>query len=405
MATKEHEAREERTKKGIMDRDVKGTVRIDFRFLEQVGILDDFLALTERVGFTRRFFEIPALSRPITELTLEFFASVVYHSGSEDEDHDEPYIGFFLGGIRRTMTLARLRDLFHLPEQPILTDCSFPEDQDGHPVTTLEAVWYQLTGLSYEDPKVTAISHPSIRTTLRIISFSLFARGESSLRPLDSEVVLLYYMLSPAAQYHDLAYYMVRYWESIQRSTRHSGPIHGGAYVTLIAHTFPDLEVGVDFVPEEVLDRGAFSRFHWTRRQGRQSLWSTTQAGMFPLPLEPPRLIVYGDPTSWRIDLPVPPPQPERPAQAQGDVHMEDASALPPPAGQPFSWEQLSGTLQQILAQQQQHTQILTRLDERVTYLWDHYHRWDCSTAGPSSSAPQQFEDDQQPPEDDRQQD
>ena len=77
---------------------------------------------------------------------------------------------------------------------------------------------------------------------------------------------------------------------------------------------------------------------------------------------------------------------------------MEDAAAPPPPAGHPFSWEHLSGTLQQILAQQQQHTQILTRLDERVTYLWDHYHRWGCSTAGPISSAPP-------PPEDDGQQD
>ena len=78
--TEEHAVVADRTSKGIMNRAVRSTMRIDFRVLQEIGVLEDLDRHTQWVGFTRRFFEIPALHRPIPDLTWDFFASVCYHS-------------------------------------------------------------------------------------------------------------------------------------------------------------------------------------------------------------------------------------------------------------------------------------------------------------------------------------
>jgi hypothetical protein len=43
----------------LVDRMVISTPTLDFELLEEMGILEDFTRLTERVGFKRRFWEIP----------------------------------------------------------------------------------------------------------------------------------------------------------------------------------------------------------------------------------------------------------------------------------------------------------------------------------------------------------
>ena len=77
------------------------------------------------------------------------------------------------------------------------------------------------------------------------MSLSIFVRGETGIRPLIPELHLLYHMLSPDAQVHDLAYYMIQYLEGLQRGQRNPGALWGGAYVSRIASHL-GVPLGVD---------------------------------------------------------------------------------------------------------------------------------------------------------------
>ena len=58
----------------LLQRQFKNTRRVDFDALEALGVREDFVRLTERIGFTPAFW---AIDRPCyDELTLEFLSSL-----------------------------------------------------------------------------------------------------------------------------------------------------------------------------------------------------------------------------------------------------------------------------------------------------------------------------------------
>ena len=402
--TAEDIARATREARGILERAVRGTVRIDFTSLQPFRILDEFWVLVQRVGFTRQFFSIPVHHRAVPTLTREFFSTVCYHSGSAVEDHLEPFIGFYLGGVRRTLTMATLRTLLHLPTDFQQSSYAFPEDDQGVPVTTLVRFWSQISNHPYTDDRVTLITHPVLRFTIRTMSMSLFARGETGLRPLEQELQLLYHMLLPEPQVHDLALYMVQYWETLQRSTRNTGPLHGGAYVSLIASHF-HIELGDDGAAEEVCDPATFTRFRWTTRRGRRTVWLATGLPERPFPLEDIRPLSFTDPTTWRIDLAPPAPAPplHQPPLVQGDIDMIDA-APPPPPPEAYGWAQVQASFERLFTGQAQIQEILAQqarslahLHERVDYLYDYQRRWDRGWGPGETSHHAEAQPEQQP--------
>ena len=207
----------------------------------------------------------------MTALTREFLCTVYYHSGSAEQDHPEPYIGFYLRGARYTLTMTDLRLLFHLPVQPDRDSYSFPISPHELPITTLPEFWAQISHVPYTDDRVAQISHPVIRFIFRTLSATVYCRGEIWIRPLDQEIQLLYHILSPEAQVHDLAYYMVEYWEGLQRGRRNTGGLHAGSYVSRIA-THLGVPLGNDVVTEVVCDYEAIKRSHWIVRRASPTL-------------------------------------------------------------------------------------------------------------------------------------
>ena len=147
--TEEDRARAIRTRKGIMEREVVGAIRFNFTSLQHSGFLDEFWTLVMRVGVTRDFFTIPVHHRAYAAITSEFFSTVHYYSCSAQGDHPEPYIGFYLGGARYTLTMQTLRSLLHLPTEFQLESYAFPVGPDGVPVTTLAGFWSQISHPSF----------------------------------------------------------------------------------------------------------------------------------------------------------------------------------------------------------------------------------------------------------------
>ena len=77
----QHTPEEERyytLREELVERTVISTPTIDFELLEEMGILEDFTRLTERVGFKRRFWEIPTRYQAYEDLTKEFLASLTW---------------------------------------------------------------------------------------------------------------------------------------------------------------------------------------------------------------------------------------------------------------------------------------------------------------------------------------
>ena len=198
---------------------VISTPHLDFELLEELGILDEFTRLTERVGFRQRFWKIPTRYPAYIELTKEFLVSLAF----AEVPNKGSGISFRLGGHTYLRTFTRLAEWFHvdLPDTAYLG--YIPEDQINHddPVSQAAlraAFWPRLTGrqlpvTANPDPRVNLIVYPALRFICHTLGHSIFAGGESSLRPRHEEFQLLATMLRPDAQLQrpDLMLQMVRF--------------------------------------------------------------------------------------------------------------------------------------------------------------------------------------------------
>ena len=179
---------EERSRRAFLStKEFQSTAVIDFSFLAEMGILDEFLRLTERVGFTRAFWEIPSHHPTYRQLTIQFLSTL-----SLETLPDQSYaITFRLLGRNYQVTLSELESVFHLQRHDTEYLGYVSEDHEtseGETQTTLRAAfWQRITGqelpLTGADPRVNEIVHPVLRVICRFLGYSLCARGESSLRP------------------------------------------------------------------------------------------------------------------------------------------------------------------------------------------------------------------------------
>jgi hypothetical protein len=336
----------------LQNKTVNSTPRIDFGFLEKIGILGEFTRLTERVGFTRAFWEIPSKHPAYIEPTLEFLASLALQDLSDGTQG----ISFRLKGRTYRKSLVTLAEWFHF--DPHQTDYLgyVPEDRvdsDASQADLRASFWFRITGQRLprtgpQDPRVTSIIHPVLRFIGRVLALSIFSRGESSLRPRHDEFQLMATMLrrDDQLQRPHLMLLMVRYWLSILTTGKPTGIVNIGSYVTFIASKLEvDLRgepggvlIGTACHPGKLLDKDAFTSWSWLSTQAAQRGRPTsykwkTELGDFRLPLQyPPIDFTRG--STWRLEEPLAAPPQQQPAQQADDVRLKDVDTeLPAGAG------------------------------------------------------------------------
>ena len=282
---------------------------IDLSVVDQLGINEDFNVLTRRVGLGQRFWYIARDHVAFTELTHDFLASVTLY---EPED-DEPYISFLMMGEYYEVYLSVMRGWFGFPEPETEYIGYGPETEEGEHLPTGRAdFWYRITGQELgasatNDLRVNMIIHPSLRFLCRTLSFTVFARGESSLRPTHDDLRLLATMLRhrrDGFKRPDLMMLMVRHWISIRAHGRTTGQITCGSYITCIASYLQvDIETRHRIAPPITVDLGKLSAYQWLTitptPEGPRLTWRTSR-GSFTLPLSH-SLDPYND-RSWRME-------------------------------------------------------------------------------------------------------
>jgi hypothetical protein len=157
------------------------------------------------------------------------------------------------------------------------------------------------------DLRVNMIIHPSLRFLCRALSFTVFARGESTLRPTHDDLRLLATMLrhrNDGFRRPDLMMLMVRHWISIRGHGRTTGQITCGSYITCIASYLQvDIETRQRIAPPITVDLGKLSSYQWITitptSEGPSITWRTS-FGSFPLPL--PHTLDPFDDRTWRME-------------------------------------------------------------------------------------------------------
>jgi hypothetical protein len=201
------------------------------------------------------------------------------------------------------------------------------------------------------------VPHPVLRCTLRIIAYTIFARGETVARANEVDLQLLDHMLRPDDELErpDLMLIMVQHWLGQQRSRRRGGVVSICAYVTFIAEKLgvPIPTTGADrdirCRGPRLLDVDHLRSYKFIRIEqgptGRIFFWlmpdeRTMYRLPFPVPLSftdrstwlfsrSPRT-THTPPRATRTPPPPPPPLiPSHPPSPQ-DVEMADAPPSPP---------------------------------------------------------------------------
>jgi hypothetical protein len=370
---------------------------IGFEAINQLGISTEFDVMSRRVGFGPTFWEIPREYVAFPELTHDFLASVTLY---EPED-DEPSIGFLLYGEYYWVYVSTMRTWFGFPEPETQyigygPDTGVPENlSDGR-----AEFWYRLTGQepapnSPNDFRVNHIIHPALRYMCRTLAHTIFARGESSLRPTHEDLRLLATMLRhrrDGFRRPDLMMMMVRHWVSIRGFGRSTGQITCGSYITCIASYLQiDIQRRLRITPPYTIDLGKIRQYNWITITPSEVepiiTWLTTR-GHVVLPLR--HSLDPFDDRTWRLDeyfsqpsqphfqnqptfvhVGVPPSPyagPSQPYYQPGPTHtyFPDPEASPHAMPSGFGWPQMYTVITEIRTDQQAHTDILREVQSQT---------------------------------------
>ncbi|KAJ3698389.1 hypothetical protein LUZ61_002094 [Rhynchospora tenuis] len=199
---------------------IENTRFVDLDTLEKMGILEDFLHVTQRGGIERRFWD---LRRPTYKrLTVEFLASLVVKV--EDEEY---VIHYRLLDNDYSSTASEISELFGFAPGG-----EFKGKINGD-------LWKYLTGMDErpEQPKGKFIQHPVFRMIQRGLGHTIFARGESAAKMRKEEFMVMSRMAFGAIYKQlDLAIMMIKYWERVAKGRRTGeGQITLGGYITCLA--------------------------------------------------------------------------------------------------------------------------------------------------------------------------
>ena len=284
---------------------VEATPIIDFTALEELGVKQQFLYLFERIGIPGEFFMIPTEHDCYADQTKEFLASVKLT--------ETDFVEFQINGELNSVSLDQMREWFLLP-RPNMTYFGYEEPENGRDHRSKAKFWYKIAGehppkkkeggeTPKFDPRTGNIIHPTLRMICRCLSFSMFARGETTLRPRVEEFKLMSTMLRAGERVliPDLMRLMVKYWEIIYKSGV-GGAITMGSYVTLIMKKagMPILERTI--CPEaKIINMKKLISFHWVKcdKNNRSRYLWNTRVGTFSLPIQD--LVDPDDELTWRL--------------------------------------------------------------------------------------------------------
>ena len=305
----------------LRHRHFKNTPTLDFDSLRTLGIEEEFLDLTGRIGFTPEFWAIE--HNAYKNLTLEFLSSLQLKYDVENQ----PYIKFRMCSHTCHVPVSHLRVWFGLPTNPTRPDLCFREGLDK------DHFWNLISGMrgcQNKDYKGLNIPHPVLRCIQRALACTIFARGETVSRANETDLMLLDHMLRPDAELErpDLMLVMIDHWLEIAKSQRTGGDVTLGGYVTHIAQRLEYQIVGdtlckgptsldiesfrlARFIHLEKGAAGHSDRYYWYMPDGTREHRLPFSA---PLSLE--------DRSTWLFTGPrVAPPPPPPPA---ADVPMPD---------------------------------------------------------------------------------
>lgn len=314
-APSEVDSEEERIQESLeslQQKTVISTPTFNFEHFDEMGILEEFNRLTSRVGFQDTFWNITREYQACASLTKEFLASLIITT-----HHGEPKaIRFRLRGVVYKKSLRTLRRWFGFADPDTQHLGYLPEDQTDHEDPAIRAqrrreFWPFLSGcpvpdVANPDLTVKGIVHPVLRCICRCMGSSLFARGESSYRPMHEELELIATMLRPDDQFQrpDLMLAMVRFWVNIRHSGKPSGVIAMGSYVTFIASRFGiDLRKASFAGAPRAVDRDQLLRWQWisvSRTHPRVISWLTPMHGTYVMPIPVPSLS-FTDRSTWLL--------------------------------------------------------------------------------------------------------
>ena len=299
----------------ILRKKIVSTPSFDFSDLDDMGIFDDFFRLTSRIGIKTEFWCISANFQACPALTREFLSSLVILTRKGVAKG----IKFTLKGEEYKMRLDTLREWFGFDEPDTQHLGYLPEDQTGQDDPSIRSqrrrdFWpllsgVPLPGVAHPDLTVKGIVHPVLRCICRSLGSSLFARGESSYRPMNEELELISTMLRPDDQFQrpDLMLEMARFWTTIPHSGKPTGVIAMGSYVSFIASKLDlSLQRFTMCPAARPVDRDQFVRWQWitvSQTYPRVTSWLTSQHGTYIMPIPVPPLS-YTDRRTWVLPPP-----------------------------------------------------------------------------------------------------
>jgi hypothetical protein len=316
----------------LRNRNCKNTPTLDFDSLRILGVEQEFLNLTGRIGFTPEFWAIEHNS--YEKLTLEFLSSLQLKYDVEEQ----PYVKFRMCSQTVHVPVANLRMWFGLPTNPTTTKLRYREGLDK------DHFWNLITGMRgchNKDYKGLNIPHPVLRCIQRVLACTIFARGETVSRANETDLMLLDHMLRPDAELErpDLMLFMIEHWLEIAKSHRTGGDITLGGYVTHIAQHLEYQIVGdtlckgptsldiesfrlAKFIYLDKGPAGQRDRYYWCMPDGTRD-----HRLPFPAPLS------FEDRSTWLFTGPrvAPPPPPPAAHVPIPDVVMTDAPSSSQP--------------------------------------------------------------------------
>ena len=346
------------------ERTIENTHKVDLDALEELGLKEDFLSLTGRVGFSEEFWAIEADT--YTKCTKEFLSSLEL----KEDAQEQPYIKFRLCRQTHRIPVATLRGWFGLPKICPVSRLTFREGYNK------DQFWKLLTGArpkNNRDYKSRNIPHPLLRVVHRALACTIFARGETLSRANNEDLMLIDLMLTPGhVSTPDLMSFMIEHWIEVQQYRRTGGKISCGAYVTFIGEKlglqFPANDrctIGARKMDLDALRLALFIRIDSGPAGFRDIYhWKFADGSDREIPFEAP--ISFTDPSSWLVSKTFPPP----PTPLE-DEHMEDvpsSSQVPRSHTTDPSLHDMYQLMQDMSISQREHGVILRDIQQQTRH-------------------------------------
>ena len=209
----------------LQKKTVENTQMVDLETLRKLGVEQEFLRLTSRVGFHPDFWTHEDNCYEMD--TREFLSSLQL----KRDENDVLFIKFRLCNTTQRVYLHSLRIWFGFHREPDTEILSFREGWDR------DIFWEKITGNSKaqnDEYRARFISHPVLRIIQRALACTIFARGETLNRGNQIDLMLMDNMLRPNPDLPDLALLMVQHWIDLQMSKRSGSKIKIGLFVQTI---------------------------------------------------------------------------------------------------------------------------------------------------------------------------